>query len=349
MNILILGNGFDLAHGLPTKYTDFLDYVIEKKKLLDKEKLDIAPLILENVWIDYFILLYKKRKLCGTNWIDFEMEISHILKLFDEQDSNVFNPIVCLSEINKDKKMILFYNLYAKRIASSDGIKGVEKQTYAQLIDNLEIDLDKMIKAFEIYLIEMVEEVDIESICPDIQRVKANRILTFNYTNIYEKKYADSECKIHHIHGLVKRDNDNNMVLGVDEYWQGRDADNHTNYNVFKKFTQRILKETGFDYRYWIDECKRSYVQHMHIRNNTTWTDMGITDVYVFGHSLDITDRDILKEFFMEDCFRVHIYYKDKQKQATLIANLVKMIGEDKFVKQINMVPPKIEFIKQSE
>jgi len=29
MNILIIGNGFDLAHGLPTKYTDFLEYVKE--------------------------------------------------------------------------------------------------------------------------------------------------------------------------------------------------------------------------------------------------------------------------------------------------------------------------------
>ena len=27
MNILIIGNGFDLAHGLPTTYKDFLDYV----------------------------------------------------------------------------------------------------------------------------------------------------------------------------------------------------------------------------------------------------------------------------------------------------------------------------------
>lgn len=25
MNILVLGNGFDLAHGLPTKYADFLE------------------------------------------------------------------------------------------------------------------------------------------------------------------------------------------------------------------------------------------------------------------------------------------------------------------------------------
>ena len=27
MNILIVGNGFDLAHGLPTKYADFLKFI----------------------------------------------------------------------------------------------------------------------------------------------------------------------------------------------------------------------------------------------------------------------------------------------------------------------------------
>ena len=26
MNILMIGNGFDLAHELPTKYTDFLEF-----------------------------------------------------------------------------------------------------------------------------------------------------------------------------------------------------------------------------------------------------------------------------------------------------------------------------------
>ena len=27
MNILVIGNGFDLAHGLPTTYRDFIKYV----------------------------------------------------------------------------------------------------------------------------------------------------------------------------------------------------------------------------------------------------------------------------------------------------------------------------------
>ncbi len=29
MKILMIGNGFDLEHDLPTKYTQFLDFIIE--------------------------------------------------------------------------------------------------------------------------------------------------------------------------------------------------------------------------------------------------------------------------------------------------------------------------------
>lgn len=29
MNILVIGNGFELAHGLPTKYGDFLTIIID--------------------------------------------------------------------------------------------------------------------------------------------------------------------------------------------------------------------------------------------------------------------------------------------------------------------------------
>lgn len=36
MDILIIGNGFDLAHGLPTTYSDFLDF-IDKIKMIHKK------------------------------------------------------------------------------------------------------------------------------------------------------------------------------------------------------------------------------------------------------------------------------------------------------------------------
>lgn len=37
MNILVIGNGFDLAHGLPTTYKDFLDYVHAFKHYYETE------------------------------------------------------------------------------------------------------------------------------------------------------------------------------------------------------------------------------------------------------------------------------------------------------------------------
>ena len=45
MNILVLGNGFDLAHGLPTTYKDFLDFanVVEKISKNEASKCDSIP------------------------------------------------------------------------------------------------------------------------------------------------------------------------------------------------------------------------------------------------------------------------------------------------------------------
>lgn len=34
MNILVIGNGFDLAHGLPTTYMDFFNFIVEIRNRL---------------------------------------------------------------------------------------------------------------------------------------------------------------------------------------------------------------------------------------------------------------------------------------------------------------------------
>ena len=59
MNILVLGNGFDLAHNLPTRYTNFLEYVIEQRDLGEVEHTRIYDLVRKNIWIDYFVRLYQ--------------------------------------------------------------------------------------------------------------------------------------------------------------------------------------------------------------------------------------------------------------------------------------------------
>lgn len=108
MNILIIGNGFDLAHGLPTTYVDFLNFIntfenCEKRNtytyipLESEEKFtthimnmetdirrEFRNLIQDNIWISYFNKIYDSRKKEGKDgWVDFECEISKIIQGLD--------------------------------------------------------------------------------------------------------------------------------------------------------------------------------------------------------------------------------------------------------------------------
>ena len=40
MNIIVIGNGFDIAHNLPTKYTDFLEFVKVIRYILNTKNMN---------------------------------------------------------------------------------------------------------------------------------------------------------------------------------------------------------------------------------------------------------------------------------------------------------------------
>ena len=117
MNILVLGNGFDLAHELPTTYKKFLDFTNVVEKFLKSEisKCDSIPngdmikgyiiekyngdksiyneleaLVKDNVWLKHFNAVYELRKRDGKDgWIDFESEISRSIQALDDTLENV--------------------------------------------------------------------------------------------------------------------------------------------------------------------------------------------------------------------------------------------------------------------
>lgn len=55
MNLLVLGNGFDLLHGLPTTYKDFIDFTTLFRMLLEKN--DITKLDYDARMIDFILHL----------------------------------------------------------------------------------------------------------------------------------------------------------------------------------------------------------------------------------------------------------------------------------------------------
>ena len=128
----------------------------------------------------------------------------------------------------------------------------------------------------------------------------------------------------------------NKRVLGIDEYWSEEERDSHTNFTVFKKFAQRIQKRTGVDSYKWFEE-----IQDIYKNKNIA------SEVHIFGHSLDVTDKDILYDYLESNATTVTIYCKDKETEGEYIANVIKIIGEKRLLEKVNQYPPKLKFVIQ--
>lgn len=198
-------------------------------------------------------------------------------------------------------------------------------------------DLEKLTRALEIYLSSFVEKIDCDKL-DIIADIEPDYVMNFNYTHTYERIYGINlrKPKVFHVHGECNVGNsvkENNMVLGIDEYWEGRDKDIHTNFSVFKKFVQRIRKKTGAGI-YTVLKT----IENMHEVSNYE------TPIYVFGYSLDKTDKDILSQLLGHKTSAVKVYCKDKGSEGELIAKMIQLIGQDNLVDKVYANPSKLEF-----
>ena len=72
-------------------------------------------------------------------------------------------------------------------------------------------------------------------------------------------------------------------------------------------------------------------------------------NLFIFGHSLDVTDRDILKELILCDNMYTTIYYFNKEDLGTKIANLVRVIGQGELIRRTGGSTKTIEFRLQQD
>ena len=71
--------------------------------------------------------------------------------------------------------------------------------------------------------------------------------------------------------------------------------------------------------------------------------------LYIFGHSLDITDKDVLRDLILNDNVYTTIYYLNKAVMGQQIANLVKVIGQDELIRRTGGSTKTIEFKLQKD
>ena len=115
MDVLVIGNGFDLAHGLKTSYKNFLESCT-KKKLEDytENKHSYRDYCKNNLWMKHFL---KRQEELGDNWIDLENEIYDVIKFLKDlpiiTGSSVVDELCpqVLSVENNDKE----FSFYIRR------------------------------------------------------------------------------------------------------------------------------------------------------------------------------------------------------------------------------------------
>lgn len=281
----------------------------------------------KNIWFEWF----QEQLNVHPNWVDFESEISRVV-----QEVEKLIPLIPL-KIEKIARMPSYQRLINKIIfagkASDKDITLAEIETKK---GKMLTDLNNLIRCFEIYLEDLVKNIDISQLSLDIYNLNIDKILSFNYTNTYQKLY-DPNVECAHIHGKADINNDtksNNMVLGIDDYLKGEEKFTNTNFIEFKKYYQRLIKGTNCDYKKWIDEINqtKSFTKH---------------NVYIFGHSLASTDRDVLLDFIENEKTIITIYYNNSNQYSDQICNLVHLIGPDKLNEWVHQAKPKIKFVKQ--
>ena len=391
MNMLIIGNGFDLAHGRPTTYADFLQFLssvqyaqqfgykdkrstaikLEKDCPQAKEYLllsleirrvsfgkvvnsnyniqEILNYLDMNIWFEYFKWIKRKNLIKGRNWIDFELEIREIIEFFDHDIGNIYDTVSApKAGISSDtEKVRHFWLLFSQKVKSDS----LSKYTWSDFVNITYHDLEHLVRCLEIYLDDCVVKMLLEKYSPDIKQLNIDFVLSFNYTEIPTDIYPSLK-NAHYIHGHAHAQypaSENNMVLGVNEYWDDSEKDSRTNFNCYKKFVQRIIKETGIDYKRALNYMRSAENKRKTVLESKNADSQYTNHIYIFGHSLDVTDGDILREIIETDDTDTTIFYKDKQQQANQIANLSKVLGQDELLKRTFSISPTIIFKKQAD
>ena len=337
LKILVIGNGFDLSHGLATKYSDFLNFMklfTDTAFSNEKEASDLYNLTDEDA--DDEIRALRKKVYEHT------IELNHQSFPSIPKENLTF-----LFSCGRNNSLVRYFRLKAKRMNGQSHWVDFEKELENIISDygrffrdakqfplkfeyqsvwgeknnktafwgKIKRDLEKLRGCLAIYLKYCLDYSSISSYPSEIYNQNFDRLLSFNYTNTYNI-VAESLSRplitgenAHYIHGSVdgnSLDSSDNIVLGI----QNIEPENFE-IIYFKKVFQRFQKHTGINYANWLNEDSEKTVTF-------------------FGHSLDETDGDVIRKL-VNSSSHVTVYYHSQSDYEHKVINLMRIFSVDGF------------------
>lgn len=323
--LVLVGNGFDLAHGLKTSYNDFIVWYLKQafERALEVGKynddlINVSPNkagleSLHNVklgkvaqFVDHFYnvgldkLSYQEFKLPGySNTFQNPFSIIYGSSFFQR----LINNCSIINWINIENQYFDTLKDYI-RYESSDleGLIATLNDQWRDLTSHLQnylnsISLDgKMIGYGSIIYAQLNPDEFVETLSDADTVVGDTLILNFNYTSTVERYlngYSPNKVDINHIHGNLD-DCDNKLIFGF-----GDELDE--DYLKFEHM--KSIGQFEFIKSFWYFKTSNYY-------NLLRFIDSNDYQVYVLGHSCGLSDRTMLNMVFEHDnCKSIKIFY----------------------------------------
>lgn len=352
--ILILGNGFDLAMGRKTSYSDFVEFAnklfVEKddhlQSFLDSNDIDIEK-YKDNLYLRF---INENRSSLGENWSNLEIMISQLAEAIDFYRSNTES----IYYSGKNSLRLVYLDKFREEIVSQENFASkmfvaeifyekftilswdrLERRIAISELNNLFINhLDLLTELLEIYLsyrdymdFEVAPIIPSETVLDAIDEISEASVISFNYTHTPNKLYKILLEKIHFIHGEIDlnrhKSEINTMVFGIED----KEIDVNSSLIPYQKYYQRIVKETGSEY---LDFLKPR-------RSEDLYGGLKKKNIIVFGHSVDPLDKEIFQNCFTltshyPNNYRFIFTYHNESAKRSIVKNLAIILGKDKLV-----------------
>ncbi|MDH8676960.1 AbiH family protein [Fusibacter bizertensis] len=308
MKVTIIGNGFDLRHGLKTTYKDFFNYYT----------------LYCNV--NNLIYTYLSNKNNGFNWVDLENDLLIMFEDLSDLKNNISireksnSYVIDKREFNKTMSKINLYNAVQYMNYSFFSIDNYNSSLeiknpmwYELLIENVDRDYREVkLKLFE-YLLNVQYEMDskfklLESNEIDIIK-SSERIFSFNYTNTPEK-YVGS--KLNYVHGSLNDE----IILGIPF---SRKMDIKKLHSIFKISQSIKMKKNSIIYKDQREKLELFFIGFS----------FGESDHYFFQEVKDWITKYTLNDYTKMPPIYFNFYYHNEDAISDYLYNLRVFLGEE--------------------
>lgn len=288
MNAFIIGNGFDLAHDLPTSYSDFHSYIFERFPNLNTHYMYVPATVIghhgETVVSEEdtaSLLCYLLNDVCGDDWKDFENALGKI-DLFE-----------CFNDL--------------ERVYDRDGDRNLWHEAYNN--EDRTTDLSCAIPMIKVFFSDWIK-----SIQPANKKIKGfseiidsenDLFITFNYTHTLEELYG---CKkVVHMHGEVGKE----IIIGhngTKDYTEENPSTPIGCYNSLQGIYDGLRKNTDEVIRRHYDEIKSIADCEKIYSYGFSYSNVDIPYIKMICESIKSSNVSWL--FNAYDCNRID-YYKE--------------------------------------